>query len=175
MPKISLLTALGLGVLLLAAACGGGEEARPSPTGTATPAQPSPTSTPIVAESPTPTATPVPTPTPAPTSDPPPGVVAGFLAEPDAGSGEVMLTWTANPEPDVDHYDVYRSTAEGEPYSLLKSVPGAQDQRHPEGIRGTDDYPVAGKYCYFVKAVDAAGNEGPRSRMYCSKAAGAMP
>jgi hypothetical protein len=179
--KVAPIIGIAVGVLLLAIACGGGKEKEASPT--ASPAasatvelSPSPqaTSTPVVAESPTPVATPTPTiPAPTPTPDLPPVAVAGFLAEPGSGSGEVRLTWTANPEPDIDHYNIYKSAALGEPYAFLASVPGAQDASHQPGVRGTDDYPVFAKPCYFVRAVDAGGHEGARSREYCSKAAGA--
>lgn len=54
-----------LGLIILLAACGGGEEETPSPTPTLTP-----TPTPTVTPTPTPTATPTPTPTVTPTPTP---------------------------------------------------------------------------------------------------------
>jgi subtilisin family serine protease len=67
-------------------------------------------------------------------------------------SSQLDVSWTANTESDLDHYNVYRSTVTGSPYSLVASPT-------------TNSYSDTGltaltTYYYIVSAVDNAGNEG---------------
>ena len=51
----------------------------------------------------------------------PPEIPVGLAAS--AGDATVGLSWTANSESDLDHYDVYRSTTAGGPYAQINGVP----------------------------------------------------
>ncbi|RMG33884.1 MAG: hypothetical protein D6732_11180 [Methanobacteriota archaeon] len=84
----------------------------------------------------------------APTDTTPPGQVQGLTAN-AVSSSQIDLTWTANTEPDLDHYNVYRDGV------LVASV-------------STSSYSDVGlsagtSYSYEVSAVDMSGNEGLRS------------
>jgi hypothetical protein len=146
-----------------------------SPTATPTTRTPPPTPAPATR---TPTATPPPTirtpapaatPPPTPADTTPPGQVTGLVVDPGGGSGEIQLTWDASPEPDVDHYNIYRSTTEGGPYeTLYNTVSNDQDPALPERIRGFLDSPAWDQYCYVVSAVDPSGTEGQLSDEACS-------
>ena len=122
-----------------------------------------------------PTATTAPTLEPTPlttapsevTADPAPGVVTGVEAGASAGSGEIETRWNAGSEPDLDHYNVYRSSSPGGPYEFASSVSNDQVGWEPDGIRSYIDLGRAGMNCYVVTAVDAAGNEGPTSVEFC--------
>ncbi|MCW4050524.1 MAG: fibronectin type III domain-containing protein [Candidatus Bathyarchaeota archaeon] len=79
----------------------------------------------------------------------PPEQVTGVMVT-TASSSQLDVSWTA--ESDLDHYNVYRSTASGGPYDLVASPT-------------TNSYPDTGltastTYYYIVSAVDKAGNEG---------------
>jgi fibronectin type 3 domain-containing protein len=68
----------------------------------------------------------------------------------------VELYWTANSEPDLAGYTVYRSATPGAGYSPLTPSPIA-------GTTYIDPVPGPGTYYYVVTAVDASGNESPFS------------
>lgn len=54
------------------------------------------------------------------------------------GRGEVTLFWAPNPEPDIDHYNIYRSTAPNLPFGNIGSTTGAEttfvDQTVQNGV-----------------------------------------
>ena len=88
----------------------------------------------------------------------PPGAPTG-LSVTAIGDRLVRLSWTANTEPDVDSYNVYRSTAPGSGYARIAT-----------GVTGVtivtyDDTTVFNgiPYYYRVTAVDTSGNESPYS------------
>jgi hypothetical protein len=66
-----------------------------------------------------------------------------------AGDAEVMLSWTANAESDLNHYNLYRDGAE-------IASPASSAYQDPAVRNGTT-------YTYEVTAVDNAGNESAKS------------
>ena len=78
----------------------------------------------------------------------------------------LILTWNANPEPDVTGYNVYRSLGTG-PMTLLASVPtpGYTDNAVPNTTENVG---------YAVTAVDKAGLESVKS-VTVTKAVTAIP
>lgn len=82
--------------------------------------------------------------------DAPPAAPTGLVAK--AGNRRVTLTWTANSEPDMKSYWVYRSTTSGSYDVTLATV------THPT-IRYVDTgLTNEVTYYYVLKAVDEAGN-----------------
>ena len=67
-------------------------------------------------------------------------------------SSQLDVSWTANTEPDLSYYNVYRSSATGGPYALVASP--NFNLYSDSGLMASTDY------CYVVTAVDNAGNEG---------------
>ena len=55
----------------------------------------------------------------------PPAQVTGLTVTP-AGSTQPNLSWTANTEPDLNHYNVYRSTTYGFTVNTATDTPIAQ-------------------------------------------------
>lgn len=89
----------------------------------------------------------------------PPAAVIGLTAT-ASSSSQINLNWTANTEPDLNHYDVYRSTTNGFTVTLGVTV--------PVGSSFTNTYPDTGlsastTYYYRVGAVDNSSNLGPVS------------
>jgi fibronectin type 3 domain-containing protein len=70
-------------------------------------------------------------------------------------SSQLNLGWNANGEPDLNHYNVYRSTVSGSGYTLIAAP--KVNSYSDTGLA------AATTYCYVVSAVDAAGNEGMKS------------
>ena len=103
------------------------------------------------------TATP---PSPPPPSDTiPPAQVTGLTVTP-VSTSQLNLAWNKNPDSDVTHYNVYRSTING--FSVNPGVTPAI------GTSSTTSYSSSGlssstTYYYKVAAVDGAGNIGPVS------------
>lgn len=128
---------------------------------------PTPTPTTRGAITPTPGGGATLTPTPTPTDTTPPRQVTGLKAGAGGGSGEIQLRWDASPEADVDGYNVYRSGIPGGQYSLVETVDNDQLAWVPAGTREFIDGGRFGENCYEVTAVDASGNEGPRSAEVC--------
>jgi hypothetical protein len=89
----------------------------------------------------------------------PPAKVTG-LSVSVASSSQLNLTWTANTEPDLNHYNVYRGTTQG-----FAVTPGTTT---PVGTPTTNSFSNTGlaastTYYYKVAAVDNAGNIGTPS------------
>ena len=84
------------------------------------------------------------------------------LSQPSAIPGRIALFWSANSEPDLAEYRLYRSTDPNLPK-------GQWTQLTPKGFDKTtfqDTNVETGKtYYYFVRAVDNAGNESQDSRV----------
>ena len=73
------------------------------------------------------------------------------------GNGFIDLDWNDNTEPDLDGYNVYRSTAPGGPYGPLNgSLVGGSAYTDTSVTNGTT-------YYYVVTAVDESGNESDDS------------
>lgn len=88
----------------------------------------------------------------------PPATPTGVKVAAQVGAsngGFLDLSWNANTEMDLVGYGVYRSTTAGGPYTKVAttSVGFHRDQGLSNGTA----------YYYVVVAVDAAGNESPRS------------
>jgi len=84
----------------------------------------------------------------------PPAQVTG-LAITTVSSSQLDLSWDANTETDLDHYNVYRSTTSGGPYDLVAS--STTNSYSNTGLAASTTY------YYTVSAVDTAGNEGAPS------------
>jgi thermitase len=84
----------------------------------------------------------------------PPARVQGLTVTP-VSSSQLNLTWTANTESDLDHYNVYRSATSGGSYTLRASP--TINSYSDTGL------PAATTYYYVVSAVDNVGNVGPQS------------
>lgn len=92
---------------------------------------------------------PTPTPTPEPTDEIPPDVPTGLVAQPD--NGQVILSWTANAEIDLDGYFVYVDGIKlnTEPITVITDTVTALTN----GI----------EYSFQISAVDISGNESALS------------
>ncbi len=109
--------------------------------------------------------------------DPPPGEVTGVGVEIGAGSGEIDVSWDRNPEPDIDHYEVWWSENPGGPETLIALVPhdpgelgglaqdlgGGRTLFVDVGFRNQ----MPGHDCYRLRAVDVAGNGAALSSEVC--------
>ncbi len=74
------------------------------------------------------------------------------------------LSWTPSPDPDLDGYNVYRSTSSGGPYSLLTVLDLEQG--------GFDDESGSpGFYCYIVTALNTAASESATTNEVCGTTA----
>jgi dipeptidyl aminopeptidase/acylaminoacyl peptidase len=87
---------------------------------------------------------------PIPETDMPPASPTDLVA--DSGNGTVTLDWSDNAEPDLDHYDVFRSTAIGGPYTKTSASPVTVSDYLDIGLVN------GATYYYVVTAVDKAGN-----------------
>jgi hypothetical protein len=71
----------------------------------------------------------------------------------------VTLSWAANTESDMSHYNMYRSTVSGGPYDQINTT----TIDHPTSTY-VDETVVAGEtYFYVVKAVDTSNRESDPS------------
>jgi fibronectin type 3 domain-containing protein len=86
----------------------------------------------------------------------PPAAPAGLTPTPNSAEVLVELYWTANTEPDLAGYKVYRSLTSGSGYAALTPSPIA-------GTTYIDPVPAPGTYYYVITAVDASGNESDPS------------
>jgi hypothetical protein len=82
----------------------------------------------------------------------PVGLVANYQA------GAVVLSWTAPTDPDIDVYNVYRSTTAGFDPGTTSPIASVK------GIAYTDNAVTPGtQYYYRIDAVDFSGNKSPYS------------
>lgn len=137
----------------------------PSPTSapTLTPSRtPTPSQTPTASRTPTRTNTPTPsqTPTRTPTATPtrtPTATPCTLPAAPNLNtlsrtSNTVNLSWSA--VPGATSYNVYRATSSSGPFSVVATV---------SGTSAGDGGFTSGTRWYYIKAVNACGQEGPAS------------
>ena len=84
------------------------------------------------------------------------GVVL-FRVAADRKPRSVLLKWNPPPKPSftVAGYNVYRSPSDGDYHRIASGVPDPTYTDH--------DVRSGKTYYYFVRAVDAAGQESPRS------------
>ncbi|MDJ0952764.1 MAG: S-layer homology domain-containing protein [Acidimicrobiia bacterium] len=95
--------------------------------------------------------------------------VTGLIATLSGGSGEIDVSWDANPEGDIDRYNVWHSELPGAT-KLLVLNPLEGPATRPGDHWYIIDWPrlqMSGRDCYQVSAVDVAGQEGPRSVEEC--------
>jgi hypothetical protein len=95
--------------------------------------------------------------------------VHGLTAVMGGGSGEVLLTWTQNPESDVVSYIVLRSTSPGGALTQIGTMTRQEVTQFP--VRPFVDMTATVEY-YRVRAVDAAGQKGPLSSEVCGASVG---
>jgi hypothetical protein len=156
-----------LALVVLAGACSNGDDAASSTTSrSATTTSTAPATT--AGTSSTTTTTRATSTTTVP--DAPPSQVTGVTARTGGGSGEVVIAWTQNPEPDVVNYTISRATTPGGASTQIATVTRAQVNGFPTTAY-VDLPPVRVAY-YRVRAVDAAGNQGPLSTEVCGSAPG---
>ena len=148
-------------VVLLASACSNDGNASTTTT-TTTPATPT-SAAPATAT--TTTATVTTTTVTTTLADSPPGQVTGVAARSGGGSGEVVIAWTQNPEPDVVSYTISWATIPGGASAPIGTMTRAQVNGFPT-TAFVDVPPVRVAY-YRIRAVDAAGNQGPLSIEVC--------
>lgn len=83
----------------------------------------------------------------------PPARVAGIST--DLTNGEVRVFWSDNVEPDLDHYNVYRSdSGASSTFAVITSIAPSDPTFIDTTLTTGDDY------YYYVTAVDTSGNEG---------------
>lgn len=85
------------------------------------------------------------------------------------GSGEVLLRWTQNPESDVVSYIVPRATSPGGSLTRIGTV-SRQEVTEFEYVPFVDSEATVAYY--RVRAVDSAGQEGPKSTEVCGASVG---
>ncbi|GHF17095.1 hypothetical protein [Pseudolysinimonas yzui] len=93
----------------------------------------------------------------------------GLTAETGGGSGEVLLRWTQNPEPDVVSYIVLRATTPGGSLTQIGTVSRLEVTQF-QYVPFVDSQATVAYY--RVRAVDSAGQEGPKSTEVCGAAPG---
>ena len=98
-----------------------------------------------------------------------PSQVTNVVATTSGGSGEIAVSWSAVPEGDIDHYNVWYSYAPGDAKVLITD-PWQGPQPLPGNRWEIVDFPYSlssGYDCFQVSAVDLTGQEGPRSAEAC--------
>lgn len=93
----------------------------------------------------------------------------GVTATVGGGSGEVLLRWTQNPEADVVNYIVLRALTPGGALTRIGTVTRHEVTQF-EVVPFVDSQ--ASVAYYRVRAVDAAGQEGPKSAEVCGASVG---
>jgi len=83
-----------------------------------------------------------------------PAIPTGLMATP--GNGYVTLSWSANPEPDIAEYRVYRGQVSGGDYVMVHSVTSGTSWRDESVTNDTT-------YFYVISAADSAGNPSGNS------------
>lgn len=91
----------------------------------------------------------------APPDTTPPAQVIGLMVT-KVSSSQLNLSWTANTEPDLKNYRVYRGTVSGGLYTTLIASPTVNSYSDTGLAADTT-------FCYVVSAVDTSGNEGLKS------------
>ena len=86
-----------------------------------------------------------------------PSVLSGLSAT--AGPNQVSLSWTANTEPDLSYYIIYRSQTDGFTPVAADSI----DKVDKPATTYTNTGLTAGTYYYKLAAVDSTGNKGSPS------------
>ncbi len=102
--------------------------------------------------------------------DPAPTAVTGLVVTLSGGSGEIDVSWDPNPETDIDHYNVWFSQLPGETKTLVPEPYFFGPATKPSGRWFIIDWPrdqTSGESCYQISAIDAAGQESPRSVEDC--------
>jgi hypothetical protein len=89
----------------------------------------------------------------------PPAQVTGLTAT-AAGSTQINLSWTANTEPDLNHYNIYRSTTNGFTVNTATDTPIATPTTNSYSNTGLA---ASTTYYYRVAAINNAGSIGPVS------------
>ena len=95
--------------------------------------------------------------------------MTGLATSMGGGSGEVLLRWTQNSEPDVVSYIVYRATTPGGPQTRIGTV-SRQEVSEFEVVPFVDTSATVAYY--QVRAVDAAGQVGRKSAEVCGASVG---
>jgi hypothetical protein len=95
--------------------------------------------------------------------------VEGLTAETGGGSGEVLLRWSQNPEPDVVSYVVLKATTPGGSQVRIGTV-SREEVTEFEYVPFVDSEATVGYY--RVRAVDSGGQEGPKSAEVCGASVG---
>jgi hypothetical protein len=170
--KALLITATIALAVVIAGACSSADDSAATTTRPSSTTSVTPTTSTLTTSTSTSTTTSSTTTTRAPATtvaDPPPGQVTGVTARTGGGSGEVVLTWTQNPEPDVVSYTISRAATAGGASTQIGSMTRAQVNAFP--VAPYVDVPVRVGY-YRVRAVDAAGNQGPPSTEVCGASPG---
>jgi fibronectin type 3 domain-containing protein/PKD repeat protein len=101
-------------------------------------------------------------------ADPPPAAPTGLAANPGPGAGEILLTWNANSEPDLDHYRLERSPTVVFGASTVSFETSATSYQDSGLVPGNT-------YYYRVIAIDAGSNESNPSSVVSATAPDAGP
>jgi fibronectin type III domain protein len=126
---------------------------------TVTVSSPPPSPVPSSGPQPSPSPSPSPTPSPSPSPSPPPSAAPPTSSPPPPPTtGNAILTWTLNSDPNVTGYKIYVGTASG-----LYTYPGS-----PFVIGLTGSYTIAGlpsgqTYYFAISAFNALGGESALS------------
>ena len=96
--------------------------------------------------------------------------MVGLTAQTGGGSGEVLLTWTQNPEPDVVSYIVYRALTPGGSPTRIGTASRHDVAMFSHYVPFVDSDATVGYY--RVRAVDSAGQRGPISAEVCGASPG---
>lgn len=164
----SVLASLMLISLALTACTGSNPQGHPSSSASTT-TSPTPTTP---APSPTTASPTTASPTNAPTSppNPAPRQVVGLTAQTGGGSGEVLLTWTQNSEPDVVSYIVYRALTPGGTLTRIGTASRHDVTMFSQYEPFVDSNATVGYY--RVRAVDSVGQRGTLSVEVCGASVG---
>ena len=91
-----------------------------------------------------------------------PEVVRGFQAKNDEVRC-VPLSWAANAEPDIDHYDIYRATSSNGPFRRVAAVVGCTNTYHLDGGGDPGNLQDVATYFYKIRAVNNVQSASPDS------------
>ncbi|VAV99448.1 Beta-galactosidase, partial [hydrothermal vent metagenome] len=102
--------------------------------------------------------------------DPAPNQVQDLIVTLSGGSNEIDVSWEPNPEGDIASYNVWFSELPGGTKAIIPEPYTFGPATSTSGRWYIIDWPRAqtsGETCYQVSAVDASGQEGPRSVEEC--------